>query len=133
MVRVANTWHLSCEDGTPYYSVGTTCYVWPWQDDAIIAQTLETLKNSAFNKIRFCVFPKHYDYNLREPRSYPYEGTPMDASVLTSENFHQYTGKTEGNRWDSSAFTRALPSPGPVYGGIAASGHSSRPDPVSPL
>ena len=71
MVRVANTWHLAYEDGTPYYSVGTTCYVWPWQDDAIIAQTLETLKNSAFNKIRFCVFPKHYDYNLREPRSYP--------------------------------------------------------------
>ena len=37
MVRVANTWHLSYEDGTPYYSVGTTCYVWPWQNDAIIA------------------------------------------------------------------------------------------------
>ena len=104
MVRVANTWHLAYEDGTPYYSVGTTCYVWPWQDDAIIAQTLETLKNSAFNKIRFCVFPKHYDYNLREPRSYPYEGTPMDASVLTSENFHQYTGKTEGNHWDFFRF-----------------------------
>lgn len=27
MVRVANTWHLAYEDGTPYYSVGTTCYV----------------------------------------------------------------------------------------------------------
>ncbi len=107
MVRVAHTWHLAYEDGTPYYSVGTTCYVWPWQDDATIAQTLDTLAHSAFNKIRFCVFPKHYDYNLREPRSYPYEGTPMDSSVLTSENFHRYTGKTEGNQWD---FTRFQPA-----------------------
>lgn len=41
------------------------------------------------------------------PRSYPYEGTPMDASVLTSENFHQYTGKTEGNHWDFFRFHSA--------------------------
>lgn len=68
-VRVANTWHFAYEDGTPYYSIGTTCYVWDLQSDERIAQTLETLKNSAFNKIRFCVFPKHYDYNLGEPRS----------------------------------------------------------------
>ena len=34
---------------------------------------METLKNSAFNKIRFCVFPKHYIYNLDEPITYPYE------------------------------------------------------------
>ncbi len=104
MVRVANTWHLAYEDGSPYYSIGTTCYVWPWQDDATITQTLESLRAGPFNKIRFCVFPKHYDYNLREPRSYPYEGTPMDSSVLTSENFQRYTGKTAGNRWDFSRF-----------------------------
>lgn len=107
MVRVAHTWHFAYEDGSPYYSIGTTCYVWPWQDDATIAQTLETLRDSAFNKIRFCVFPKHYDYNLREPRSYPFEGTPMDSSVLTSDNFQRYTGKTEGNHWD---FTRFCPA-----------------------
>ena len=96
-VHVANTWHFAYEDGTPYYSIGTTCYVWAWQNDEIIAQTLETLKKNAFNKIRFCVFPKHYDYNLKEPRSYPFEGKPMDSSVLNSENFYQYPGKTEGN------------------------------------
>ena len=72
-IRVANTYHFAYEDGTPYYSIGTTCYVWDLQSDELIAQTLETLKNSAFNKIRFCVFPKHYDYNLGEPRSYPYD------------------------------------------------------------
>lgn len=105
-VRVANTYHFAYEDGTPYYSVGTTCYVWELQPDELVAETLETLQKSAFNKIRFCIFPKHYDYNLGEPRSYPYEGTPMDSSVLTKENFSEYTGKTEGNHFD---FTRFCP------------------------
>ena len=103
-VRVANTYHMAYEDGTPYYSIGTTCYVWELQSDELIEQTFDTLKNSAFNKIRFCIFPKHYDYNLREPRSYPYEGTPMDSSILTTENFWDYTGKTKGNHWDFTRF-----------------------------
>ncbi len=103
-VHVASTYHFAYEDSTPYLSLGTTCYVWALQSDELIAQTLETLKHSAFNKIRFCVFPKHYDYNLNEPRSYPYAGTPMDSSVLTPENFQQYTDKTEGNHWDFTRF-----------------------------
>ena len=36
-------------------------------------QTLETLKTSPFNKIRMCVFPKHYAYNQNEPELYPFE------------------------------------------------------------
>ena len=103
-VRVANRYHFAYEDGTPYYALGTTCYVWELQSDARIAETFETLKNSAFNKIRFCIFPKHYDYNLGEPRSYPYEGTPMDSGVLTKDNFLDYTGKTEGNHFDLTRF-----------------------------
>lgn len=103
-VRVAGTYHMAYEDGTPYYSIGTTCYVWNLQSDEMIAETLESLKEARFNKIRFCIFPKHYDYNLGEPRSYPFEGTPMDSSVLTKENFSLYTGKTEGNNWDFTRF-----------------------------
>ncbi len=103
-VRVANTWHFAYEDGTPYYCLGTTCYVWALQSDERIRQTLRTLRESAFNKIRFCIFPKHYDYNLNEPRSYPYEGKPMDSSVLTPENFLRYNNKSEGNEWDFTRF-----------------------------
>lgn len=55
-VRVANTYHMAYEDGTPYYSIGTTCYVWELQSDELIEQTFDTLKNNAFNKIRFCIF-----------------------------------------------------------------------------
>ncbi|GHV67224.1 hypothetical protein AGMMS49928_03780 [Spirochaetia bacterium] len=105
-VRVANTYHFAYEDGSPYYPVGTTCYVWELQSEELQKKTLETLKNSPFNKIRFCIFPKHYDYNLKEPRSYPYEGKPMDSSVLTRENFMQYwgAGREAGNDWDFKRF-----------------------------
>ena len=103
-VRVCNTYHFKYDDGTPYYPVGTTCYVWNHQSDELISKTLESLKNSPFNKIRFCVFPKHYDYNLGEPRSYPYEGTPMDSSVLTKSNFWGYGADSEGNNWDFTRF-----------------------------
>ena len=98
-VRVADTCYFSYADGTPFYPLGTTCYVWELQPDELIRRTLESLKQARFNKIRFCILPKHYDYNLGEPRSYPFEGTPMDSSVLTKDNFNQYTGKTEGNHF----------------------------------
>lgn len=106
-VHVAGACHFAYADGTPYYPLGTTCYVWELQSDARISETLESLRESAFNKLRFCVFPKHYDYNLSEPRSYPYEGTPMDSSVLTRDNFGEYTFKTEGNRFDFTRFNPA--------------------------
>ena len=103
-VRVAGTWHFAYEDGTPYYSVGTTCYVWELQSDERIRETLESLEAARFNKIRFCIFPKHYSYNFKDPRSFPYEGTPMDSSVLTEENFETYTEESEGNHWDFHRF-----------------------------
>jgi hypothetical protein len=103
-VRVAHTYHFAYEDGTPYFSIGTTCYVWELQSEELQKKTLESLKNGPFNKIRFCIFPKHYDYNLKEPRSYPYAGKPMDSSVLTKENFQQYIGASSGNEWDFKRF-----------------------------
>lgn len=95
------------EDGTPYYSIGTTCYVFPQQKEEIQKQTLEALKNSAFNKIRFCVFPKHYDFNYRDPISFPYEGTPVDNSGINKSNFGQYNAESEGNDWDFARFNPA--------------------------
>ena len=106
-VRVRDTFYFGYADGTPFYPLGTTCYVWELQDDPLIERTLASLKKARFNKIRFCILPKHYDYNLGEPRSYPFEGSPMDSSVLTPANFHLYTGKTEGNRFDFTRFNPA--------------------------
>jgi hypothetical protein len=72
-VRIDSRYHFQYEDGAPYYSIGTTCYAWVNQPEELQEQTLNTLKSNVFNKIRFCIFPKHYLYNMREPITYPYE------------------------------------------------------------
>ena len=72
-VRVVDACHFAYQDGTPYHPVGTTCYVWNHQGDALEEQTLATLKSAPFNKMRMCVFPKHYAFNNNEPPCYPFE------------------------------------------------------------
>ena len=59
-MRVAKGVHFVYEDGTPYYSMGTTCYAWAHQPEETIQNTLRELDKGYFNKMRFCVFPKHY-------------------------------------------------------------------------
>jgi hypothetical protein len=73
-VRVAGTYHFAYADGSPYEELGTTCYGWIHQNEALQEQTLQTLATAPFNKLRMCVFPKWYDWNTNEPVIYPYEG-----------------------------------------------------------
>jgi hypothetical protein len=75
-VRVRDTFHFEYADGTPHYSVGTTCYAWTHQGDKLEDETLASLKRSPFNKVRMCVFPKWYAFNRTEPPRYPFAGTP---------------------------------------------------------
>lgn len=103
-VKVANKFHLAYADGTPHYSVGTTCYVWNTQPDEVLEETLKELEKMQVNKIRFCVFPKHFNFNLVEPVSYPYEGTPCDSSMLDEINFHDYDQRDNGSKWDFYRF-----------------------------
>ena len=72
-VRVAHGTHFAYADGVPYRELGTTCYAWTHQGDAIEERTLATLADAPFNKIRMCIFPKDYAYNKNEPERYPYE------------------------------------------------------------
>lgn len=63
---------LSFADGTPHFSVGTTCYQWASMPLAMQKQTLKTLrdgqgKGQVFNKIRMTVFPKWYRNNHQNP------------------------------------------------------------------
>ncbi|HEY2384407.1 MAG TPA: DUF5060 domain-containing protein, partial [Terriglobia bacterium] len=62
-VRASNTFHFAYADGTPYNPIGTTCYAWTHQGEALETQTLATLRSAPFNKMRMCIFPKHYAYN----------------------------------------------------------------------
>jgi len=72
-VRVHNTYHWAYSDGTPYRQIGTTCYAWVHQGNELEEQTLQTLRSAPFNKVRMCVFPKHYRYNANEPVYHPFE------------------------------------------------------------
>ena len=57
-VQVAKTYHFSYADGTPYFLLGTTLYNWLNREESLQHQTLETLSESPFTKIRFGLFPK---------------------------------------------------------------------------
>ncbi|MBQ3479216.1 MAG: DUF5060 domain-containing protein [Clostridia bacterium] len=84
-VRVVDETLLTYADGTPHYSMGTTCYAWVNQSMELQEQTLDTLSQSPFNKIRFCVFPKFYEFNRQEPVTYPFErghGEGLDPALV---------------------------------------------------
>ncbi|KRN28578.1 glycoside hydrolase [Lactobacillus selangorensis] len=79
-VRVAGQTHFAYADGTPYMPFGTTAYAWCFQSPETQQQTLQTLKENKFNKIRMLIFPKSYSYNTAQPKMYPYEGAPKKVS-----------------------------------------------------
>lgn len=86
-VKVADTYHFSYADGTPFYVLGTTAYAWVHQDKELIRQTLQTLKEHAFNKIRMTVMPKQYGkYIQNEPPYYPFEGSKEEGWDFTRFN-----------------------------------------------
>ena len=101
-VRVADANHFAYADGKPYHPVGTTCYVWNLQGEPLESQTLETLKSSPFNKIRFCVFPKRYQFNENDPATYPFPG---EVKRETSPKFSLSPSSTPPpDYWDFSQF-----------------------------
>lgn len=70
---VAEGLHFQYVDGKLYAPFGTTVYALAHQPDELVAQTLETLRTAPFNKVRMCVFPKHFEYNNNEPPFYAFE------------------------------------------------------------
>jgi hypothetical protein len=85
-VGVRHTWHFGHADGSPYLPFGTTCYAWTHQGDPLEEQTLSTLKQSPFNKIRMCVFPKSYAFNRNEPPEYAFARNAAGANDYTRIN-----------------------------------------------
>ena len=73
MVKVSDTYHFRYADGKQYYPFGTTAYAWNHMGTELQKMTLNSLKNSGFNKVRMCVFPKNYDLVKEEPVIYPYQ------------------------------------------------------------
>jgi hypothetical protein len=75
-VRVRNTYHFAYEDGSPYRPIGTTCYTWIHRTEELQEETLRTLAQSPFNKLRMCVFPQDHASDFMPPTLFPFAGTP---------------------------------------------------------
>lgn len=71
-VRVAKTYHFAYADGAPYFLLGTTSYNWLNRDAKLQDQTLASLRDTGFTKIRFGLFPKWYEFNRVDPPVFPY-------------------------------------------------------------
>lgn len=65
--------HFCHADGTRYSPFGTTVYALAHQDEQTTEDTFDSLKSAPFNKLRLCLFPKHYEYNHNEPSLYAFE------------------------------------------------------------
>ena len=91
-VRVADTYDFRYANGNRYICIGTTAYAWNVQGDAREEQTLATLKDAPFTKIRMCVFPKHYRYNQNEPDCYPF--------ALLAEGASKWPGTVADSGWE---------------------------------
>jgi hypothetical protein len=74
-VRVDGQFHFVHASGEPFVPLGTTAYAWTHQSAALQERTIETLSGAGFTKLRMCLFPKSYDFNLNEPDSFPFERT----------------------------------------------------------
>ncbi|SBS72311.1 DUF5605 domain-containing protein [uncultured Microbacterium sp.] len=75
--------HFRHADGTRHRPLGTTAYAWTHQPEALQQQTLATLADAPFAKLRMCVFPKSYLYNADEPDDFPFVGSLAEGFDLT--------------------------------------------------
>jgi hypothetical protein len=99
-VRVRNTFHFGYADGTPHVSIGTTVYGLLFQRDQVQEQTLATLKESPFNKVRMLLLPRGRSEN--EPQMLPFEMTADNRFDFSRFNtkFFQLVDKRVGNLRD---------------------------------
>lgn len=71
IVRARGT-HFVTDGGAYFYPFGTTIYALTHQSEELIDTTMQTLRTAPFNKVRHCVFPKHYDYNHNDPERFAF-------------------------------------------------------------
>ncbi|MDP4209363.1 MAG: DUF5060 domain-containing protein [Bacteroidota bacterium] len=94
IIHVSDTYNFKYADGKQYYPFGTTAYVWTHMGKELQEITLNSLKNSGFNKLRMCVFPKNYDLVKEEPEIYPFAIKEISKDANNNEikvwNFDQF-------------------------------------------
>jgi len=79
-VKVRNVYDFGYADGTPFYPVGTTCYAWVHQPEELVKQTLQSLAETKFNKIRMTVMPKVVKFRLEVIDAWNMIITPFEGA-----------------------------------------------------
>lgn len=74
--------HFRYQDGTWFYPFGTTVYALVHQQNELVDTTMETLAAAPFNKVRMCLFPKHYDFNHNEPEFFAFEKDANEFDLM---------------------------------------------------
>ncbi len=80
-VKVRDKFHFTYEDGGVFFPFGTTAYEWSFQNEETKKQTLETLKESPFNKLRFLAVPPYKERYTKGKDSltdFPFEGNSKE-------------------------------------------------------
>lgn len=97
-VQVADKVHFKYADGTRYYPIGTTSYDWAHIEADNPEQTIRSLQESGFNKMRMLLLVQNFDKNYPEPLYFPFE----IKKLTTDEN-----GK-KVYEWDYTRFNPAF-------------------------
>jgi len=100
IVRADGT-HLVHQNGKPFHGFGTTVYALAHQSEELMDETMETLSHAPFNKVRMCLFPKHYNYNHNEPAYYAFsfqEGIEKPEFDVNCNKGNET--KAENTLWD---------------------------------
>lgn len=98
--------HFCYADGTAHVPIGTTVYALAHQSDALVEQTLQSLSKSPFNKVRLCVFPKHFKYNGNEPPLFPYSVMQQGRSPGDGATGEDFGWRFDFDRFDPAFFRR---------------------------
>lgn len=100
---VVDGMRFRCADGSRFFVMGTTAYVWHHRPEEVRAKTLASFERYGFNKIRMLFFPKHYTGNYGkvdisyEPPCYPFEGEPraFDFTRPNPRYFREFERRLE--------------------------------------
>lgn len=93
-VRVVETFHFAHADGAPFRPVGATVYNWIHQDEPLVSDTVASLREAGFNKLRFMVFPQAGGSVEHAPTLMPFEKTDdrWDVTRPVPEFFQRLDG-----------------------------------------
>ena len=87
LVQVKDTFNFEYADETPYHPMGTTIYGWLVPNPEVQKQTLESLKNTPFNKGRFMILVTNVNGSDPEVRPFQIKGDTINYSVLNPNYF----------------------------------------------